>query len=161
MEKVAIVTIESFNYGNRLQNYALQEVLKSMGYVVRTVHRIYEPKTVKIYVKRMVQNVLQTKAAKFRKFDKKIEFSNVVLKRDEYPIGLEDRFNYFIVGSDQVWNPHYDFVAGKCDFLTFARNNQKISYAASFGVNEIPYERKFEFAEYLKNFKAISVREKQ
>ena len=38
MEKVAIVTIESFNYGNRLQNYALQEVLKSMGYVVRTVH---------------------------------------------------------------------------------------------------------------------------
>jgi len=109
----------------------------------------------------MVQNVLQTKAAKFRKFDKKIEFSNVVLKRDEYPIGLEDRFNYFIVGSDQVWNPHYDFVAGKCDFLTFARNYQKISYAASFGVNEIPYERKFEFAEYLKNFKAISVREKQ
>ena len=52
-------------------------------------------------------------------------------------------------------------MAGKCDFLTFARNNQKISYAASFGVNEIPYERKFEFAEYLKNFKAISVREKQ
>ena len=41
MEKVAIVTIESFNYGNRLQNYALQEVLKSMGYVVRTVHRLY------------------------------------------------------------------------------------------------------------------------
>ena len=96
-----------------------------------------------------------------RQPNSEIEFSNVVLKRDEYPIGLEDRFNYFIVGSDQVWNPHYDFVAGKCDFLTFARNNQKISYAASFGVNEIPYERKFEFAEYLKNFKAISVREKQ
>lgn len=159
MKKVAIITIESLNYGNRLQNYALQEVLKSFGYSVNTVHRNYEPKSVKVYMKRAVQNLMQTKAAKFRKFDKKIEFSDVVLKRDDYPDGLADEFNYFIVGSDQVWNPHYDFVAGKCDFLAFARDDQKISYAASFGVSEIPSERKLEFATYLKNFKAISVRE--
>ena len=50
-------------------------------------------------------------------------------------------------------------MAGKCDFLEFAKNNQKISYAASFGVSEIPFERKTEYAEYLKTFKAISVRE--
>ena len=37
MSKVAIVTIISKNYGNRLQNYALQEVLKQMGVDVETI----------------------------------------------------------------------------------------------------------------------------
>ena len=52
-------------------------------------------------------------------------------------------------------------MAGECDFLAFARDNQKISYAASFGVSEIPSEREKEYAENLKTFKAISVREMQ
>lgn len=38
MKKVAILTLNGyFNYGNRLQNYALQEVIKSLGFKVETV----------------------------------------------------------------------------------------------------------------------------
>ena len=90
-----------------------------------------------------------------------IEYSDLIISRDKFPRDLSEKYDYFIVGSDQVWNPYYDFVAGKCDFLDFAMKYQKISYAASFGVNEIPNERKAEYAKYLKEFKAISVREKQ
>ena len=39
--------------------------------------------------------------------------------------------------------------------------NQKISYAASFGVIEINKKYFFDIAKYLEQFKAISVREKE
>ena len=161
MKKVAIVTIESMNYGNRLQNYALQEVLQSIGCEVETFHREIIRKGVKERIKRLMQNIFRTKALRFRQFDSNIKFSNILVGRDDYPDGLSDQFDYFVVGSDQVWNPHYDFVAGKCDFLMFANDTQKISYAASFGVSDIPREKKREFAERLSKFRVISVRETQ
>ena len=39
MKKIAIATIVSQNYGNRLQNYALQSVLQNLGYNVTTLKR--------------------------------------------------------------------------------------------------------------------------
>lgn len=160
-KKIAIVTIVTVNFGNRLQNYALQNVLEKMHYSVYTLRRCDEKKEVKDYIKSIAQIVLHTKGLKFKRFNNNIHFAEDIVTRDEHPQDLADRYDYFMSGSDQVWNPHYDFVAGKCDFLAFAKDNQKISYAASFGVNEIPDERKKEFAENLKTFKAISVREKQ
>lgn len=159
--KVGIVTIVSLNFGNRLQNYALQRVLENLGCTVHTFRRTRLSKGIKYWTKALVQTSLQTKGAKFREFDKKIHFSDVVIGRDNCPDNLEQKYDYFIAGSDQIWNPYYDFVAGKCDFLGFARKEQKISYAASFGVSEIPPERKEEYEKYLKTFKAISVRENQ
>lgn len=161
MKRIAIVTIVTINYGNRLQNYALQCVLEKLGYSVATLRRESKTEGLKQKIKVTAQSLLQTKGAKFRNFNSNIHFAKETVTRDDYPKDLRDSYSYFIVGSDQVWNPHYDFVAGKCDFLEFARDNQKISYAASFGVSEIPSERKTEYAEYLKTFKAISVREKQ
>lgn len=160
-KKIAIVTIVTVNFGNRLQNYALQNVLEKMHYSVYTLRRCDEKKEVKDYIKSIAQTILHTKGLKFKRFNNNIHFAEDIVTRDECPQDLADGYDYFISGSDQVWNPHYDFVAGKCDFLAFAKDNQKISYAASFGVNEIPDERKKEFAEDLKTFKAISVREKQ
>lgn len=161
MKKIAITTIISVNFGNRLQNYALQQTLEQMGYSAFTLRRTGKDKNIKARIKAIVQAVLQTKGAKFKQFNNNIHFANEVVTRDAYPSNIKNIYDYFIVGSDQVWNPHYNFVAGKCDFLDFANNRQKISYAASFGVSEIPDERKKEYAEYLNTFKAISVREKQ
>ncbi len=161
MKKVAIITIESLNFGNRLQNYALQKVLTSAKCEVVTFHRNSKIKGAKEKIKCIVQNIFKTKAYRFREFDSYINFSEIVIGRDDFPSGLSDKYDYFIVGSDQVWNPYYNFVAGKCDFLCFAEDSQKVSYAASFGVDEIPDERKVEYIKYIKSFKEISVREKQ
>lgn len=160
--RVAIVTIVSRNFGNRLQNYALQSVLMRYCDDVLTFRRDFPPpKGFKTWVKSIAQAFLKTKGQKFKEFDKNIHFSDTVITRNDYPSGIESQYDFFVVGSDQVWNPYYDFAAGECDFLTFARNNQKISYAASFGVGTLPEERKKEFAEKLEQFKAVSVREKQ
>ena len=160
MKRLAIVTIESSNYGNRLQNYAFQEVLCSLGYSVETLHRIHQPNGIKHVVKRFLQDVLQTKAAKFRKFNQNIVFSEITIRRDNCLADLWEKYDYFIAGSDQVWNPHYNFV-GTSDLLAFAKPEQRISYAASFGVNEIPDEKREVYAENLHKFKALSVREKR
>src|SRR5690625_2987131 len=38
MAKIGIITLNGyFNYGNRLQNYALQEMLKDLGFEVETI----------------------------------------------------------------------------------------------------------------------------
>src|SRR5699024_7229341 len=38
MKKIGILTLNGyFNYGNRLQNYALQEILKRLGFNVETI----------------------------------------------------------------------------------------------------------------------------
>src|SRR5699024_789349 len=38
MKKVGIITLNGYkNYGNRLQNYALQEVIKQQGFEVETI----------------------------------------------------------------------------------------------------------------------------
>lgn len=158
MKKVAIITIESMNFGNRLQNYALQEVLELEKCEVKTLHRNIKNTGVKPAIKAIVQNLLQTKAAKFRQFDSFIDYSDITVTRDDYPNDLSKKFDYFIVGSDQVWNPHYKFV-GTTDLLTFAKPEQRISYAASFGVDEIPDEKKEVYKENLKQFRALSVRE--
>ena len=41
MEKVGIITIyDENNYGNRLQNYAVQTILEKMGFEVKTLKNI-------------------------------------------------------------------------------------------------------------------------
>ncbi len=66
----------------------------------------------------------------------------------------------FVCGSDQIWNPHY---YNNIDLLTgnLSEPKRSISYAASFGVSEIPDEKKQSFSKALKNLEAISVREEQ
>jgi len=67
-----------------------------------------------------------------------------------------DKFDIFICGSDQIWNPQ---IIDKNFYLAFADGKRKISYAASTGINYIPDYAKKCLTEYLKDFEAISLRE--
>lgn len=158
MIKIGIITIQSMNFGNRLQNYALQEILKQLGLEVETIRRNVENKSMKNHIKTLFQKLFKTKAIKFKKFDKKINKSCMIVTKDTYPSDLKDQYDYFIAGSDQIWNPYYSFI-GKCDFLDFAEPQQRISYAASFGVNKLPKEKIMLYCNYLEKFSAISMRE--
>lgn len=45
MKNIGIITIIDYtNYGNRLQNYATQEVLRSLGFSVQTIINQPQPK---------------------------------------------------------------------------------------------------------------------
>ena len=71
---------------------------------------------------------------------------------------VADEYDYFVVGSDQVWNPNGD-IDFSYPFLKFSSPSKRISYAASIASPEIPVKKKDIFIEGINGMKAISVRE--
>lgn len=181
MKEIAILTLNGYyNYGNRLQNYATQEVLKSLGFNVETVPvdrsndsdkklskrlaRVSSISELKTKIRIRINNYLNKDIIRERK-DKFIRFSKEHINETEYtisnndiPIDLSKRYDYFIVGSDQVWNPN-NLHGTSFYFLTFAENRKRISYAASFAISEIPDEYNERYKKWLSEMHRISVRE--
>lgn len=70
--------------------------------------------------------------------------------------------DYWIVGSDQVWNLDIVGEYYPAFFLDFVKQGKKISYAASFGVNSWKWgdDYKYDIKKYLEYFQAVSTRER-
>lgn len=151
MKKIGIVTIYDLsNYGNRLQNYAVKKVL---GKVYDGT--VKEMNTVNHFL--VLKNFIQYRGSSYKRMLKFYRFSSG--SRDvEYLSNYKDKeYDWIICGSDQLWNPYWagnDFM-----FATFAAKEKRIAYAASFGVSEIPEEKKKQYTKYLSEMDAISVRE--
>ena len=165
--KVGIITINSQNMGNRLQNYAVQEVLKEMGMQVETINNAYcgrEVTTFKHTVKICVQgktfpSLFRKRREGFYRFTKKhIQMAEGEWKFGKAPNGICNDYDFFVCGSDQIWNPNFELVSDN-EYLTFARPEQKIAYAASLSVSEMDEEQSAMLRERVSDFKAISVRE--
>lgn len=156
-----------YNYGQALQRFALQHTLKKFSEYVEVLwfsgNRCFaevggKPSGVQ-YVKfeerhDWEKNFFPREAARQAKFK---DFENLYIKtRFDFPYfeDIADEYDFFIVGSDQVWNPNY----GKI-FLPFVPNEKKIAYAASFGVNSIPADKTELFKQGVSSFNYISVRE--
>lgn len=156
------MTIQSVNFGNRLQNYALQETVKSLGYNVESIRRKYKTNpvaalfsTVSTYAKYIVGMRIRY----FRIFDRNILFSSCYAYPNGISKEIKDHYDCIIAGSDQIWNPLYPALVGSSDLLSFATTSKRVAYAASFGIEKIPDEKKDEYAKALTDFDFISVRE--
>lgn len=183
--KIGIATIVDYkNYGNRLQNYALQEVLKSMGHDVDTiVNKPLKPadnrSALVRYSERMKElgfkgnitriaekfkgdpkeKLLEDKKQNFKAFsDEYISETDFTVDPQSVPDELEKSYDFFVTGSDQVWNPNYRN-GSPFDFLTFAPETKRVAYAPSFGVSSIPEKYKADYAKWLSEFASLSVRE--
>lgn len=175
MKKVGIVTIYDRvpNYGNRLQNYAVQCILESLDLDVCTY--CFEGKTIsyKDIVKHMIHVITRYKLASDKfiwtyEYKRKKAFDNFnkrfihTVYKNKITKQLKLEQDFFVVGSDQVWNPNwYDNNPLKKDafLLTFADSDQKICFAPSFGVDELPEEWTEWFTNNLSTFQSINVRE--
>lgn len=170
MKTVGIITIQSLtpNYGNRLQNYATQEVFRSLGTSPCTL--MYNPNH--FTLKRRISIAIDTlsfgkiklsktptyaikKQKKFFAFNKKyIDFKYV------RNFTRNCNFDLFSVGSDQVWNPTwYDEKQPAIFLLAFNQIAKKIAFSASFGLNALPNEWVEYFAKYIEQMDFISCRE--
>lgn len=160
---VGIVTInDNDNYGNRLQNYAVQNTIKNKKYTPETIKNDGYSNTKDLYLLRLLKNINfkgtysdnPNRAKNFKEFNKYIQFST----KKVTPYSKVNNFDYIIVGSDQVWNPMIGRLRD-VDLLTFVPSKKRISFSASFAVNDIPNKLKSKVAKELSKFKAISVRE--
>ncbi|RGW39355.1 polysaccharide pyruvyl transferase family protein, partial [Megamonas funiformis] len=79
---------------------------------------------------------------------------------------LSNKYDFFIVGSDQVWNTNFwmgwDSLVNTINavFLKFLSKEKRVAYAASIAIPEIPKDKEKIFKDGLNEMKAISVREK-
>lgn len=177
--RVAIITLPGhFNYGNRLQNYALQKFISNYAEIVETLwyENSYLPeikngKFDKTYLKNVLKFILNWKGIRKKEKDygrncirqyniKKFSDKYIDIKYD-YKIDekLNNIYDYFIVGSDQIWSLNRDY--SYIRFLRFTDKNKRIAYAPSFGVSKIPNNGidKNRLKQFLKEIKLISIRE--
>lgn len=143
------------NYGNRLQNYALQEYLKKYN-KCKTIWIINN--------KRMfIKDMIKSKFFLMRKYKRLSNFTLFTQKfiKPKYILSskrISNRYDKFIVGSDQVWNWSFPEFNNNM-FLDFSNYVNNISYSASFGISYVSNEYKENFKKGLNNIKYISVRE--
>ena len=156
MKKIGIVTLyDDINIGNKLQNYAVQTFFTNLGYQCKTI-RHWE--MAHFLIKKGIKNRLiallgvpQKRAKIIRMQAKRKErfrdFSNKYLRLGpeirfkKIPEDLRDKYDYFVTGSDQVWH-NWTNTTKEIEyfFLTFAKENQRLTIAPSFGKNDIENE---------------------
>ena len=166
MKKIGIVTLcGNFNYGNKLQNYALKKYISDLGYNVETVwiknQYIYSfAKRLKweLFLKKYEYIDNKKRSRCFRKFNKHLNIKSRTFFRDDMQ-KVSKKYDCIVVGSDQVWNP--ENFNNDSVYLLKGINARKIAFSASFGVNNIPKERISRYRDGISEFDAISVREER
>jgi len=179
------------NYGAVLQCYALCGQLKKWGFDPYVINYAYRNQGVEItttlktnrsflsklkYIMSQDVSILQKIQYRLMRKNRKRMHQRFVQFCDrhipfhsERPSTFSDlkknppAYEYFITGSDQVWNPviHGNRNDEGC-FLQFAPPAAKrISYAPSFGIKDYPEELESSLSQYLSTFNAISVRESE
>jgi len=170
--KIGIVTIHNhYNYGALLQAIATQYILIRMGHEVQFIdyypvetEKINHNNTLAFHPKKLALYILSKCNLKYRLKLKRFDNfrQNFHLTQRFYSLSelysSPPEFDIYLVGSDQVWNMEHGI--NTFYFLDFVKNGaNKISYASSFGTENIPSDLKPKLKELLKEFKAISVRE--
>lgn len=170
--RIGILTFHNaINYGALLQTYALQTQLECLGCTVQVINysneqansvirkpdiRSYRNPLNYVQDKKFYDNIV-AREKKMREFT--AEYIKLTDKTEQQKLHeLGEAFDAVFVGSDQVWN---DKITRNDDtyYLNFLPPYKRCSYAASIGSKEIPTDRVSRVYSYLKDFRAISVRE--
>ncbi len=179
MKKVGIITfLHNGNYGSTLQAYALQRVIREMGYDCE--HIDYRPDTAeklrnllrsgnhwKLVLDGLKKRQVAAGQAGARVkleaipafYASHMQLSPVCRNAGELK-AQGAKYDLLVCGSDQIWNPVW---LNPAYFLNFAGPNQsRIAYAASLGVRELANAKKERMLRRLtEGFRAISVREEE
>ncbi|WP_308009580.1 polysaccharide pyruvyl transferase family protein [uncultured Fusobacterium sp.] len=158
--KIGILTFHwasNRNFGASLQSYACMKMIEKKDTNVKIID--FNPEKFNI-IRKLIARI---GGYGFRKYNNKfLKLTNKIRTKKELE-KLNEKFDVFIVGSDQVWRVkwwnlekgmHYFF-----DFLS--ENKKKIAYAASFGIDHWEGDEKLteKIKPLIKNFNHISVRE--
>jgi len=177
-----LITInDNNNYGNRLQNYASYVLLskhdktfniirkygcetKNFPYgkelFLKTIARWFV-----FHLKRLFPfqkaHALKTRHNNFIKFNKLMNNGEKINYKTNYHM-LCKKYDKFIIGSDQVWNPTFPGNGMFINMLGFCHDSQKkYSLASSVSIENLSEKQQKEFKNFLSDFQMISCREKQ
>lgn len=181
MKKIAIITYyyKSLNYGGNLQAYALCKALNGIGGNVEQLCFDAQKTSMKSkpilhqirHILRKTKNIFWgcTKKSSFNRkifsqrqkafyhFNSNLTPHSETIYTQDTIKNCGDKYDIFITGSDQVWNPNW-YVSAY--FLSFVPSGKKkVSYATSFGVSNFSETEKKIIQKHLSDFSLISLRE--
>lgn len=160
MKKIAIMTWYNHeNCGGNLQAYALSKFLTDRNYSLTFINVSERGNKYIYFLKRIIKYMLALLGVSrygFTKFQMNNFSETFPYYSYELSI-LDDKYDYFICGSDQIWAPNVFRDYYYLNFIT--TKDKKIAYAPSIGLNEIPLCLEDKYRNLIKQFKAVSVRE--
>lgn len=175
MKSILLVTLQSDNFGNRLQNYALQHQLEKMNCSVYNIVNT-NPNNYNFYVriKLRIKTILGFLGVK-KYYDNKVEYIrhksfdkfnrlhiHQRLYTDTYSnISIKQKIDVGIVGSDQVWH-NWSKTKEELNYyyLTFLEKNKRVAYAGSFGFEGENIPDVNMHSNLLREMRTVSCREK-
>lgn len=168
MKRVATITFGySQNLGAILQAYALQRYIKELGYDTKLIkYKEFDNRPFET-----IKGILDALSDVIFFFDCKKKIKKINKFRSNYLVytdkcyhsskemdELNDEFDVFVAGSDQIWNVHKGIIDEF--FLSFvSQDNMKVAYSASFGLSSLPEKYIDEVRNRLGRFDKISIRE--
>lgn len=170
--KAELITLHSvYNYGSVLQAYATQEIFKKYGVKITILDFVRENNLFKNKLKRSANNSiikelillpsLKKQKKVFDKFSKdKLNISKRQYIKEKDFDNFEESSDFYITGSDQVWNSTWNGGIIPPLYLSFIKTKPKFAFSASFGKEKISQEEIEDTIEYINDYKLISVREK-
>ena len=186
MKKIYLMPLEakSYNYGGVLQEYALQEKCKELGFDVKIINDVFLERRSIFSVKSDIRNFnfswllskikekkarkdnrlseknknhLSERRNKFDLFRKEYMQFSAPCKQTELEEIVQDGFAV-IVGSDQVWNPA---MTSYPLFLDFVKSQKKIAYAASISRDSLTKREQHILKPLIDDFDYVSLREER
>ena len=176
--KVLIVTIQdNTSFGNRLQNFALQQALEQLGLEVSTLdvkerkqkNFVNDLKTsVKISLARMGHTRFNEYLERHmheqggRAFTREYIHNMIRASRSDLKDMDWSGYSCVFAGSDQVWH-NWGLIPDELEYfyLDFIPSSKRASYAASFGFTSFPQEDLGLHRKGLTQMHAISCRESE
>lgn len=185
MKKVAILTkyYKNYNYGGMLQGYALHKTIEQLGFdcdiisydvwknpnpVYKNILQQCKQYGIKTAFEKVIEKAISKQGYKIKNIvdERKRLFNEFMVQTgantEEYDDSnlseLNGIYDFFVSGSDQVWNPNAVRNLYLQGFVT--DDTKKIAYAASIGRDEFSeYEAKI-LVPFISTFKHLGIREK-
>lgn len=166
MNTAVITYSNAQNYGAQLQAFALTQSITKMGHKCELIDyrpfddRWFKPrKTIgDICMSLLLCRQGKVRVRRFQKFRKDFLKLTKNCSTDNELKNLNEQFNVFISGSDQVWN-----CSGRVNeafFLRFVEScHVRAAYAPSFGAESVPKFEENKVAKFISDFDIVSVRE--
>ena len=156
--KIGLVTqFNFFNYGNRLQNWATDVVLRELGHDV--VSLVYSPSRALIPLNCIMKAFpllpFGRRMKKFRAFTranlntKYINVDSIKKLKNIYGENGTSPLDAVVIGSDQTWNPAFMFNSDK-NFARFVDKSKRMTYSTSFGISVLPQKYVEDFTKNCK-----------
>lgn len=182
MKKVGIITVHCLpNWGSVLQAYALQQIIKRLGFEVENIDYRFPnefhwergkkwgmkpPLTLRNMFRSIKNTAMYTMNLKARPLMYLLDlFIKNNMKLSKRYINYNELhknppiYDIYVSGSDQIWNPNT--MLGDYSYMfDFAPVDAKIiSYASSFSCRNIPESMKPQYKRHLSRYASITVRE--